>query len=141
MPEAHRRKVCSEMSYKSDDDDKRFNLDWVEFPENILVGPDLEPDVDNIDDLDLQWNDDKDRRADDLLVISRLESNVRTLRQKADAQIERNVKQNDKPLPLWLKVLLHNPDSKKWVLIYHVVFVSLMIFSVFLFIWAMGLIF
>lgn len=129
------------MSYKSDDDDKRFNLDWVEFPENILVGPDLEPDVDSIDDLDLQWNDDMDRRADDLLVISRLESNVRTLRQKADAQIERNVKQNDKPLPLWLKVLFHNPDSKKWVLIYHVVFVSLMIFSVFLFIWAMGLIF
>lgn len=141
MPEAHRRKVCSEMSYKSDDDDKRFNLDWVEFPEDILVGPDPESDVDNIDELDLQWNDDKDRRADDLLVISRLESNVRTLRQKADAQIERNVKQNDKPLPLWLKVLLHNPDSKKWVLIYHVVFVSLMIFSVFLFIWAMGLIF
>lgn len=129
------------MSYKSDDDDKRFNIDWVEFPEDVLVGPDPEPDVDSIDDLDLQWNDDKDRRADDLLVISRLESNVRTLRQKADAQIERNVKQNDKPLPLWLKVLFHNPDSKKWVLIYHVVFVSLMIFSVFLFIWAMGLIF
>ena len=141
MPQTHRclghvtlRKGCvkSIMGYKKESNDEHSDLDWISFPD--------EPEPKSSASFDVEWSDEMDKRADDLLVVSQLETIVRKLHNQADAEIKRRDQGPVKKLPLWARVLLHTPQNNKQVLLYHATFVSLMILAVALFIYAMGLV-
>lgn len=123
------------MGYKKETDDKdtQFDFDWLEFPEDPN-----EKEADSSDSSDI-WSTD-DGRAEDMLLVSQLEMGIRRLRRMADEEIARRDKMNQKPAPLWLRALLHNPKNNKQTLLYLFGFGGLMILAVVLFIFSMNLI-
>lgn len=124
------------MGYKKETDDKdtRFNVDWLEFPDEVD-----DHDPDESDSLEMWKNE--DGRAEDLLIVSKLEMFIHRLRRIADEEIDRREKLNQKARPLWLRVLLHNPKNNKQTLFYLLGFGTLMVLAVVLFIFSMNLIF
>lgn len=126
------------MGYKSENKEDRFDKNWITFPD--------EPEPEDSNQTDTKydiWKDEgaeDDGRAEDLLLISKLEGVVLRLNMYVNTELTRRESANTKPLPLPLRILLHTPKNNKDVLIYHAIFGSLMILSILMFAWAMGLI-
>lgn len=135
----HKRKSgILNMGYQADKD-KQTNASnnpdqWIRFP-------DEEKNEENPYSNFEYWDDEMNKQADDLLHVSRLDGVVRQGMQSCEKEIERRERvKNQKPLPIWARVLLHQPTTKTQSALYVIGFGSLLIGSIVLFNYALDMI-
>jgi len=108
--------------------------DWIQFPDEAKE--EVNPYADFT-----YWDDEQNKQADDLLHVSRLEGLTRQRIRDCVEEIDHRERvRTYKPLPLWARLLLHQPTNNIQSALYVIGFGSLLIASIVLFVNAVKMI-